>query len=438
LLALGGCAEPPSYELEWRIAGNDATDEMLADAPALIAVNQCAEVGLFWVYVVTKHGEDKVSEDQFPCFSTAEGPPLEPGEYTLEIKGLRRNGEEWVFDADAGTPRVAYAEVPVTVVEGEVPSVQAFLRAPPGCDDGIDNDRDGTVDNQDPGCEVATPEGFSESNDADLTLFQLAVTFLESPVVRPSNVGVTGIRLEVVDQFEKTITSHQLDLTQSPFRMPLLTAEFAGNGMLELLATAFGPEGDLTETESLMFSVMEGEGSYVVGTFDFGTAQFLDPIVEPIVLAFDPGCEPGGVLALDSMRIRVLDEMGVAKNKDALGLTGSAFVGGSTISITAVDQPGGWISFECPSSLVSSIPLTWGHYSIETEAQLAGTTCYASPPVDLAPQPINAQNLVLERVMIDDGMPDTPDMPACPECTVDTDCLGQICTAGLCVDKEPG
>jgi hypothetical protein len=429
-----GCGQPPGYELQWRIANHDATDDMLEQAPELIAVKQCSETGIFWVHVLTKQGDVTVWEDEFPCFSSAEAPPLEPGEYTLEVQGLRRNHEPWEFDPEAAVPRIAYYETSVTVVEGEVPVVDAYLRAPPGCDDGIDNDTDGTVDNQDPGCEVETADGFSESNDADLTLFQLEVTFLDSPAVEPDNVGVDGIRLEVVDDaFERTILSYELDLTQWPFRLPLQTAEFDG-GQFQLLATAFGAGGDLTESQALEFDVREGEGTYVTGRFDFDTDMFLEPVVAPVVLTFDPSCSPGGALMLSSMRVRVVDENDMPV---ALTFTGNTFTGDPLMpsipfeSVYNVDT--GWITFPCPSSWVTSTtPLMWGHHRAEVEARLAAVPCYESPLLDLAPQPFNAQTIDLERVMVGE-------LPACPECFEDSQCPGQVCGPnGLCIDKEPG
>jgi hypothetical protein len=435
-LVLAGCGQPPGFELRWRIADANASDSELSKAPPLETVKQCSEVGIFWVRVTAKLGEAEVWVDEFPCAASiesgVEAPPLEPGEYTIEVQGLRRNHEPWAFDSEAGVPRIAYGETTVTVSEGGPPIVDAFLRAPPGCDDGIDNDLDGTVDSQDPGCEVETPEGYGESNDADLTLFELEVTFLDSPVVKPVNVGVTGIRLEVVDtQFERTVSSHELDLSQSPFRLPLLTGEFDVGGELELMATAFGAGGDLTAPQTILFDVLEGEGTYVNGQFDFGSAMFLQPIVEPVVLVFEPGCSAGGSLELERMRVRITDASDAVIDAATLGLSGSTIVGGTVMSITPVEEAGGWISFECPSSFVSSNPLPWGNYRIEAQAQRASDTCFESPVVELAPQPVGAQSLVLERVLIDD-------VPVCSECTLDIDCPAQICDAGLCVDKEPG
>jgi hypothetical protein len=445
LLALTGCGQPPSFELSWQIS------ETLEDPPPLTAVKQCSDVGVFSVRVTVRAGNEKVAIDEHPCASSidssVEGPPLEPGEYTIEVQGLRRSGEPW-FDpeVDAEADPIAYSKQTLIVSDGALPSVNVVLLAPPECDDGIDNDRDGTVDGQDPGCQIVTETGFSESNDTGLTLFQLDVAFLDRSVVKPDNVGVTGIRLEIAawqppdtitidgqrpNQFERTIANYELDYSQWPFPVPLLSAELDGSGTLELLATAVGPDGDMTETQSIPFPIVEGEGTYVFGHLAFGIDRFLQPIVEPIALVFEPGCSPGGTLALERMWIRVVDESDAPLDAATLGLTGTTISGGSAMAILPVDEAGGWVSFECPSSVVRTNELVWGNYQIEARAVRAADTCFESPIADLAPQPFSAQTIGLERVLIDD-------LPACPECVDNADCSGQICNEGLCVDQEPG
>jgi hypothetical protein len=427
LLALTGCGQPPSFELSWRIG------QTLEDAPPLTAVKQCSDVGIFSVRVTISSGAQEVAIDEYPCFSIVEGPPLEPGEYTVEVEGLRRSGEPWAFDpeVDAEADRIAYWTSTVIVSDGALPSIDAVLLAPPECDDGIDNDRDGTVDGQDPGCEMVPLTGEpSEFNDAAVTLFDLDVTFLGSPAVMPTNVGVQYLLIEIDGELLAQVSSSQLDYAQSPFSLPLLQYDLEGDDhTLEI--TAIGPNGALTETQSFEFSTVDDQGTYVSQQFDFGSASFLQPIVEPLALVFEPGCSPGGTLTLERMWIRVVDESDSPLDAAALGLTGTTFMDGSAMAIVPVDEAGGWVSFECPSSVVKSNELMWGNYRIQARAHRATDTCFESPIADLAPQPFSAQTIGLERVLIDD-------LPACPECVEDVDCSGQTCNDGLCVDKEPG
>jgi hypothetical protein len=424
-LVLAGCGQPPGFELRWRIADANASDSELSKAPPLETVKQCSDVGIFWVRVTAKLGEAEVWVDEFPCSSSiesgVEAPPLEPGEYTLEVQGLRRNGEPWAFDSEAGVPRIAYGETTVTVTEGDPPIVDAFLRAPPGCDDGIDNDLDGTVDNQDPGCEVETPAGYGESNDADLTLFTLAVSFLGSPAVRPDNVGVNSIRLEVDGELLAEVPEYELDFSQWEFRLPIAVGEYT-EGTLSV--TAIGDVGPVTVPQTLEFSMQ----SVPYTVFDFGSEMFLEPIVEPVGLVFEPGCSPGGALILETMRIRIADE-------DGLVPPGLVLMKGP-LPLETTDAGGGWIRFDCPSAPVLSNELPWGRYFVEAQAVLAGVPCFETPEaVELAPQPFSAQTIPLERVLIDG-------QPACPECSKDLDCVmmadAKTCVDGLCVEMEPG
>ncbi len=426
---LAGCGQPPGFEVSWTIE-SDASDV------APLMAKQCSDVGIFSVRVTVERGGEIISVDEHACFAgAAEGPPLEPGEYEIEVEGLRRSGEPWDYDAKVDPERVAWAEAKVVAVEGSVPEIDVVLIAPLECDDGIDNDRDGVVDEQDPGCGITTlNDEPREGNDAELTLFELSVSFLQSPVVKPSNVGVQSIRLTVDGELLASITESQLDLEQWPFRLPLISGEFEGAGH-QLEVTPIGGGVPVAEPVVFPFDVPPDAGTYVTGTVEFGAEDFSEPIVERLALLFEPSCTPGGSLALERMWIRVVDENDQPLDAAALGLTGNWGPPGMNMAIVPVDEAGGWISFECPTSIVRSTTLAWGRYQIEAQARRAADVCFSLPQSDLAPQPNSAQTLVLAREL-------AGDLPVCPECseaTAQTDCGGtQVCEAGLCVDKEPG
>lgn len=416
--------------------------DALGDSPPLETVKQCSDVGIFSVRVKIFSGDTEVSTDEYPCFSLGvDGPTLEPGEYTIEVQGLRRSGEPW-FDPDVDpevdpevdpdADPIAYGSTTVIVSEGALPSAEVVLLAPLECDDGIDNDRDGVVDGQDPGCDVVTLIGApSESNDADVTLFDLGVTFLDSPAVRPTNVSVQSVLFEVDGELLAQISESQLDYTQWAFQLPLLAGEFAA-GDHQLTATAIGKDGALTAAQMIPFTTIDNQGTYVAGTFDFGSETFLQPIVEPLRFGFSPDCTPGGTLVLETMRVRIVDENDEAVPLDSL--VGNT-VGGSIPETLGGPDMQGWYTFGCPTSSIASDPLPWGHYRIEAQARLAGISCFETPSetgaVELAPQPVDAQSITLERVIVDG-------QPACPECSKDQDCTmlaGTICDEGLCVEK---
>lgn len=432
LLALAGCGQPPSFELSWRIGEESwRIGDTLEDAPELEAVKQCSDVGIFAVRVTVRLGDAVVSVDEYPCFpSIVEGPTLEPGEYTIEVEGLRRNGDAWAFDpeVDLATDRIAYASTSVIISEGALPSVEVGMRPPLGCDDGIDNDVDGMVDGQDPGCEIDNIQAPSEFNDVNVTLFDLGVSFLDSPVVQPKNVNVQSLLLEVDGELLAQVTASQLDYSQWAFPLPLLAGEFEA-GEHELSVTAVGQGGALTEAQTVPFTTVDEQGTYVSAEFDFGSEQFLQPIVEPLRFGFIPDCTPGGILVLDSMRMRIRNEND--EDVPLANLVGNT-IGGLTIMETLQGPLDGWYTFGCPISSIASEPLTWGRYRIEAQARLAGVSCFETPAVELAPQPVSAQSITLERVIVDG-------QPACPECTKNLDCgmlADAICVDGLCVPKD--
>lgn len=453
-LVVGGCSEPASFDLSWRLV--DALTEP-AMAPPLTSVEQCAQVGVSKIRVTTFLGDVCtgviVAEQEFPCFSDALGPPLEVGDYTLLVEGLRRTGEPWSCHYDECNPDplgpppstcVARTTAELSVSEsGTLPELDVVLLSPPECDDGIDNDRDGRVDDRDPAC-ILNAAG-SESADASVTLFQTSVSFLDSPAIEPFNVGVDALLLEVSDEQLTVVADYQLDLTQWPYRLPLLSRAL-DPGSYEFSITAVGAGlVPLTQPFTQAFVVEEDEAAFVLGNFAFTDDRFLEPIIQPIAFTTNlllspgattgPSCDLGGYVGVPpNQEIRSLDRLWVrvtdgsqALDAATLGLTGFAATG----PIMPVDEPGGWVSFDCPTAGVKSAAITWGGYDIEVQGRIGADTCFATPQIsDLAPQPTSAQDFYLDRVLVD-GLPPA----ACIECVDDSGCTGQVCVDNVCVYK---
>lgn len=456
---VGGCDEPPSYHLRWRLGDEAALTEPNL-AAALTSIKQCAEVGVSKVRVKTRRASDDVVVDdrEYPCFPGAfqrgeavEGPALPAGEYVVEVLRVRRTGEPWICEEDEQCSTfVSDGGNVITVGEGLLPIVEVVLLQPAQCDDGIDNDRDGRVDGKDPAC-ILDPTG-PESAETNFTLLQLAVRFLDSPAVFPANVSVAALRLGLDtdvdgdpsdDELLVQIPAYELDTSQSPFRLPLLSYDFdAGDYVLSIHAVD-SAGNQLTSLHELEFVVPDDP--FIVQVFEFGDDRFLEPIVEPIAATLGlllapedltgPTCTLGGVGGkIDQMWFRVTDEDGQPVDAATLGLSGLA----SGQSLMPVDEADGWISFACPSSMIISAPLTWGRYTLEVEARKGGVACFASTePLALAPKgKAGAQNLLLSRIVDEQGVP-----PAgCEECSVDSEadeCSGQVCESGICKDKYP-
>jgi hypothetical protein len=461
LLGLGlGCAEPPSYELRWRFVDADmiSADPSIVgnfnDAPALTSIKQCTEIGVSSVRVTTRRSDSSVADRSvYPCFPSVfgfgeamAGPSLEPGKYTLSIEGLRRSGDPWACVETPGAEDlpvkptcIARSEQAVIVVEGETEVVEVVLRSPPECDDGIDNDGDGFIDGKDPAC-IRDPNG-PESASASISILQLAVSFLGREVIRPANVRVEAITVELDGEVLETI--REFDTSQWPFRLPLVGVGLdAGEYVFSIYAST-GSGVALTEAFEYVGAVYDDQALFLHETLDFPAEMFLEPIVEPIgatiALRLEPSatagstCALGGYagVAIDRVRVLVSEWGGAAPDLETLGLTGNAGAG----SIEPVDDGDGWISFACPTSAVSSAPLSWGNYDIEIEGRIADVVCFATPgPQGLAPNvKTGAQYFLLDRLVDDSGAA----LPGCEECFTNSDCSGQICDGGICKDKLP-
>ena len=70
-----------------------------------------------------------------------------------------------------------------------------------------------------------------------MTLFQLAVSFLDSEAVEPENVRVDAIELHVDGELFAGITASEIDTSQWPFRLPLQAERFdPGTHLLTVVA----------------------------------------------------------------------------------------------------------------------------------------------------------------------------------------------------------
>lgn len=233
LLTLGGlaaCAEPPSYALRWTIEGKDG-----------VSAANCAESGLFQVRArIFSQPGIFVDERVYPCFSEAlegdegrvSGSTLDPGHYAIELRGIDRASRPWddailIVDPDQAEHRGCAPEGPGpecrpnervcdcmrldvdadglgTVVDGVAqggedgdPPTLVFSLDPPGeCEDGIDNDRDGRVDEGDPSCLVAFGDG-TEGLPVGVTELQLDLSLLGNSPLETCIPNIGGIQVNL-------------------------------------------------------------------------------------------------------------------------------------------------------------------------------------------------------------------------------------------------
>lgn len=435
LAAATSCGEPPSYLVRWKLI------ERSGKVDDLTSVKQCADVGISKVRITTRRDQVVVDWREYPCFQAAfehgegvEGPALPPGEYEVEVEGLRRTGEPWSCELE---PCIAFAGSTVTVAAGELPQIEVELRAPPECDDGIDNDRDGRVDGKDPGC-VLDPSG-PEAADSGLALFQIKVGFLGSPAVKPVNVMVRALRLEVDGELLELVMADQLDTSQYPFRLPLIGRSIDPGDHLFSIVAVDNHGVPLTSAYEEPLNIEADQPGYLDKDFDFGSEQFLAPIIQPFALTVGltldqlgdvtSTCGLGGHagVAIDRMRFRVKDQDGQSLDAATLGL--AAMAG----PIAVVDEDNGWVSSNCPTAMLRSADFTWGRYSLELEGRIGDVACFTSDgSLGLAPVGnAGAQSFFLQRIVDAQGAPP----PGCEECFGNSDCSGQICDAGICKNK---
>lgn len=187
--ALPACKDTPSFSLRWQMSEPSDLSEPIPQLQgvAITTAYQCSRFGVTAVRVRTYDLDGfTTSEDVYPCFALGfedgarqvEGPQLRSGDYVVVAQGVQRDLQEWtspkriadaeiaeIYDPDlvclivdegAFCPpwQLACDCATFTAVDDETFSdFDAFvLEAPYDCIDGIDNDDDGLLDSEDPGC----------------------------------------------------------------------------------------------------------------------------------------------------------------------------------------------------------------------------------------------------------------------------------------------
>ncbi len=300
LVLTPACAEDSSFVLRWNV-GRTADD---AKTP-LTSVRQCSDLGLSRV-VVTTIGPDGSTEDtrEFPCFpdafadpnGAAPGPELPAGTYNISIVGLTRRGIERpdpAGDGMGGDDFLARDQQKVVVNErGEGVLVDGFrLVGIDECHDGIDNDRDGAVDQSDTPCRLGQT---AEDLDISGALFTFTATLLgANPEATCASLGVSTFRV--------TLDEDPANIREIP--CTLLTQSFSADlppGEHTWQVEALRANGTvLTEPQTgEPFTVPEREFVLVPITADFTIDTFLgEPAFsEPLRFTLEIEPYPGAPL----------------------------------------------------------------------------------------------------------------------------------------------
>ncbi len=451
-VVLTGCKEARSYAVRWRVGEREGIDSEPTARPQDDEISNsvaCSRVGvsLVQVLVLDELGQEA---DSFlrPCFpdrfrssgSAVQGNTIPPGEYSVFLFGERANELPWgqcPTDSETGDPLRPcqgvddffidlgdnlFATRENTCIDGECTlghescdcmffeveedettrMLDFVLAPPPECEDGIDGDEDGLVDQLDPGCQV------SDSESTPVLVSELLIDlslFSGNPNAQCSGSGVGIARIQIqIDDVE--VDSYACRLGPTRITAPITT------GLHTLSVTALGAQGEpRTGSQSFQFDVGDtGAATPREFAVDFSDVDFLEPVEAAaqftinLALPVDPEnpdedpeltqCTSPQVDVAD-YRIRLLDAAGdlvpgVMSNDQQV-----TFDGTPASCETSGTPFGGAVITE---------PLLWGVYQLEVEAVSPnGEVCWSNEgsPTILAPG---------SRVPIDlnlvDGAPD--------------------------------
>lgn len=349
----GACAEDSSFLVRWRL-GRDSDS-----VTALRAVNQCTELGIVKIRVTTRDAAEAiVDEREFTCFppgfddpdTFAPGPEVGPGTYTIQVTALSRLGHPFyaIDEGDGSTggeggestgdpgsssssssgegliapPEereiVAFDTQEVVVAAtGEGQKVDFSIVGVPECDDGVDNDHDGTTDLADISCR-GSRLGVEAIDTAALQITLLPRLLGDNPHATCAGLGIRSFLVDVAGP-----TGVQRALPCSDLSQTFSTDLAPGDYTLSLSALGFLNEPLATlavPAEAAAFSLAPSAFLSHVIPAEVTIPSFIDPIEAEFGFSaayelasgdFTGACDPDGLL-IDRVRATLLDQDGAA------------------------------------------------------------------------------------------------------------------------------
>lgn len=441
-----GCQPPPSFELRWSIG---------PDGPLLQAA-QCSRVGLRQLQLLTYEiNRDSgiqtlAAVDNVPCFpstfddseSTFDGPSVADGDYVVALRGLKNvpTPTPWI-DTLAPLPSTCNAFTlddpracppcpldaagclegfgvcdcqSLTVERQEDREVVDFILDPPlPCDDGIDNDRDGRVDLDDPSCLVQAScaptatscppdEGTPVARNAVSVDFRwLGVPESETPAGLCEALGVAAINL-VLEAPDGT----DVFMTQAPCDPQTAAGRYIAAdqppGLYTLEATAVDVDNAiLTEAIRAPVELTAGPGAVEIA---FWGEDFVDPIRGSSTLSLCQGIDS----AITHARVRVVGLRG--QDTGVVDTEGQALDGTTR-----------------PCEPTVTEPLTFGLYAVQATFLAGDEPCFDFGDASVPLWPGLATTVLPPIALGGDG---------CPQCLYDGHCDAQeICLGSECVAR---
>lgn len=453
IFCVSACKDDPSFVMRWSLDG-----EVLEHSP------QCSERGVLTIEAQTYDAFGvMVDMRRFPCFvggfenpdRRVNGPTLPAGPYAVKLFGTNRALTPWIDDATlaqeqfaaqaqqtvydeenqclalAGEPRCRAEELvcdclPVEVADEQTIDLADFaIGRPPQCNDGIDNDRDGLVDVNDPACVGGFGFDTLEGRSVSASEFDLRVSFLDhNPLVGCGELGISRLEVRLQDEPLVATTSCDLSLRFSAIIDESLADGPAVDGQLPvtLWVHALDAGGDaVAEPVPVSLTVPLDLGGFYVLQADFPGSSFAEPIMARsrfIVgyASFDGAptrfCAPvatDGFLQIDRVRISWLNAHGGPLDPPLTLPDGTALDGS--------EQP-------CPAGVLTTPLLEWGDYLVGIEALSAeGDVCFSNLDAPSRAAPSETFGVVLPRVSA---------TGSCRDCDTDADCSSWSCVEGVC------
>ncbi len=420
------CAEDPSFVLRWQV-GRDAAQ---AEQPLLTA-RQCSELGISRVRITTAEQgtNDVVDTREYPCFpdefserdGAVAGPEVGAGTYDVTITALTRR--------DYARPNPSEQKVTVAASgEGKLVTGHRILSVGE-CEDGIDNDGDGGVDDGDLACRQGQP---IEGLDNNATIFTFQASLLgDNPVATCAGLGVSQLRVTLDGDTKgaQTIPCTTLLQSFSAYLPPgehswsVAGVDLKGQAVTDEIV---GPDPS--------FSVSDQGYAFVEIAVDLDLASFLAPFADPLrfSVAYEPypGAERPcdatgldlGVLVLGTTVVTLLDESG---KQVAASLTDAAMD-------TDADFP---IDGLCTDfdRVRNTSPLMWSDtpgqrdYTLKIETWAAADDpMSAKPCFSNAAAPARLAPGISPAILV----PRTRSDGSCADCSSNKDCT--LCEDGVC------